>query len=179
MKHIDDDQLQEIYTRHGAALVLYARQWCELPDDALQEALVELVQLDFIPLDVAAWLFKVVRYKAMNFARSERRRASHQRRAVEERDDWFISPHETQAEAHELECMLERLPGFEREIVIARIWGELSFEKISLLTGKPSSTVHRHFKIALAQLKCFMEDCDGNSVNDGGRDTNTKQAELR
>lgn len=154
---ISGQQLQEIYVRNGAGLVLYARQWCDLPDDALQEALMELVKLDECPRDVVAWLYKVVRCKALNIARSEKRRSNHQRQAVEQRDDWFSMPHDSQAEAREIQSALNQLPNLEREIVTARIWGELSFEQISQLTGKPTSTVHRRFDIALEKLRHMIE----------------------
>ena len=42
-------------------------------EDALQEALIELLRQDPVPADPAAWLFKTVRRRAMNLARGERR----------------------------------------------------------------------------------------------------------
>ena len=35
--------LARLLDDHGAALVLYARQWCSTPEDVVQEALLELV----------------------------------------------------------------------------------------------------------------------------------------
>ena len=37
------DQLAELVDRYGSALVLYARQWCDCPEDVVQTALPETV----------------------------------------------------------------------------------------------------------------------------------------
>lgn len=146
-------QLQELVESHGAALVLYARQWCEFPDDALQEALIDLAQLAPAPRDPVAWLFKVTRFKAMNLTRSERRRDRYQREAAQQRDAWFERDPVDAIQSHELEAMLEELDPMEREIVIARIWGGMSFEQVAELVESSSSTVHRRYQQALAQLE--------------------------
>ena len=40
---------------------LYARQWCHAPDDALQEALIELLRQSPAPDNPVAWLYKTLR----------------------------------------------------------------------------------------------------------------------
>ncbi|HUP81886.1 MAG TPA: hypothetical protein VM260_25265 [Pirellula sp.] len=119
MAWINPKQLDEILSRHGPALVLYARQWSPLPDDALQEALCDLVQTDVAPNDIIAWLYKVIRCKAMNLSRSERRRNGYQRNAAEQRDEWFENRHKFAEEINELENHLKQLPELGREIVVA------------------------------------------------------------
>ncbi|MEQ1830619.1 MAG: sigma-70 family RNA polymerase sigma factor [Pirellula sp.] len=158
MNRINDQQLEQIVSRHGAALVLYARQWCNLPDDAVQEALCELVQAPEIPMDVVPWLFKAVRFRALNIARSERRRDSHQRAASQLRDAWFTCRTETNLEAAELQIFLSKLPEMEREIVVARVWGELTFEQIAELTDMASSTVHRFYTRSMSRLKVLLDN---------------------
>jgi hypothetical protein len=81
MARIDSDGLQELIDSHGAALKLYARQWCNAPDDALQEALIELLRQSPVPDHPTAWLFKTIRFRAMNLSRGERRSSEHHRRA--------------------------------------------------------------------------------------------------
>lgn len=49
MQRIDTERLQQLIDRHGAALTLYARQWCHAPEDALQEALIDLLRQDSVP----------------------------------------------------------------------------------------------------------------------------------
>jgi len=161
VERIDSDQLQELIDSHGAALTLYARQWCKAPDDALQEALIELLQQSPVPDHPTAWLFKTIRYRAMNLSRGERRRSEHHRRACEQRDDWFIEEHGPGFDSGELARLLDQLPTMEREIVITRIWGELPFERIAELVGSSSSSVHRRYRAALLMLRRMMGDDAG------------------
>ena len=141
---------------HGAALVLYARQWCSCPDDAVQEALIDLSQLKTVPPEPVAWLFKAVRYKSINLARSEQRRGRRQRLAAEQRDAWFeIDPVEA-IQSSEVESLLEQLEPSAREIVVARIWGGMSFEQIAQLVQSPLSTVHRRYHETLKTLEAKL-----------------------
>ncbi len=156
MERIDAERLWQLIDAHGAALTLYARQWCHAPEDALQEALIELVRQTPPPDHPAAWLFKTVRRRAMNLARGERRRAEHHRRAGEGRKEWFLDDLDSTFDRGELAGMLGRLPPLEREIVVARIWGELPFERIAELVDISSSAAHRRYRRALSLLGDMM-----------------------
>jgi RNA polymerase sigma-70 factor (ECF subfamily) len=155
---IDGQRLRQLLDAHGAALALYARQWCRAPDDAVQEALVELLRQDPAPDHPAAWLFKTVRRRAMNQARSERRRAEHHRRAGEHRAEWFLEDDQSEFDSIELARMLESLPPLEREIVVARVWGGLPFERIAELVAVSVSAAHRRYHRALALLGDMMDE---------------------
>lgn len=102
-------QLQALVDSHGRALVLYARQWCSSPDDALQEALIDLSQLPLVPRDPVGWLFKAVRCKALNLSRSQQRRDRYHRQAAQQRDAWFEHDPVDALQSSELEAMLEEL----------------------------------------------------------------------
>ena len=58
--------------------------------------------------------------------------------------------------APEFESALAGLPPLEREIVVARIWGRLSFAQIAELVEQSSSAVHRRYKRALAELRTVL-----------------------
>lgn len=166
VERFDAGQLRQLIDAHGAALVLYARQWCKAPEDALQESLIELLRQNPVPAHPLAWLFKTVRRRAMNQARGERRRAEHQRGASEGRQSWFLENHETEHDSRQLAGMLERLPSLEREIVVARIWGDLSFEQIAELVDVSSSAAHRRYRRALSLLGKMMDaDPDRSGQN--------------
>lgn len=142
-----------MYEEHGAALVLYARQWCVHPDDALQDALIDLAQLASDPRDPVAWLFMTVRRKAINQARSENRRSKYQQLAAEQREPWFTGDPASSMGSGEMESLLADLPALEREIVVARIWGELSFEQIAELVDRSLSFVYRRYQQTLRDLE--------------------------
>lgn len=142
-----------MYEEHGAALVLYARQWCAHPDDALQDALIDLAQQAVDPRDPVAWLFNTVRRKAINQVRSENRRSKYQQLAAEQREPWFIGDPASSMGSSEMESLLADLPTLEREIVVARIWGELSFEQIAELVDRSVSFVYRRYQQTLRDLE--------------------------
>ena len=53
---------------------LFARQWCDTPEDVVQEAFVKLASAGTPPENPAAWLFRVVRNGRLNAAQAARRR---------------------------------------------------------------------------------------------------------
>lgn len=137
--------------------MLYARQWCANPDDALQDALIDLANQTTDPRDLVGWLFKAVRCKAINQARSEHRRTKYQQLAAQQRDEWFHFDPSASIDAAEIESLLVELPDLEREIVVARIWGDLSFEQIAELVDRSLSFVYRRYQQALNDLERKIE----------------------
>lgn len=155
-------QLQKLFDEHSAALVLYARQWCVMPDDAVQEAFIDLSKTKVAPDCPISWLFTTTRRKAQNIARSELRRQTHQRAAAEQLPDherfetWFRPTASRQLVAEDIAKGLESLEADERELVVARIWGELSFEQLAKLLDCSVSSAHRRYSLALQHLKAVV-----------------------
>ena len=118
----------------------------------MQNALVDLLRVEEDPDDPTAWLFETVRRRAMNIARTEKRLAAREKTVRTERNPWFEADVDRQLIAAEIERSIGMLEDLERQIVVAHIWGELSFSQIAKVVDKPSSTVHRHYKNALAML---------------------------
>ena len=146
--------------------MLYARQWCNAPEDALQEALIDLARLDPAPANPAAWLFTTVRRKAINLSRSENRRQKHQQQASEDKPAWFELDPGAGIQSEELEIYLQQLDPLDREIVVTRIWGELTFEQIAELVDRPLSVVYRHYRQSLTFLG---QQIDGTPKPDSGK----------
>src|SRR6516165_6315638 len=89
MRGIGPEDLGRLVDAHGAALVLYARQWCAAPEDVVQEAFVKLTALATAPVNPAAWLYAVVRNAALSASRSERRRQRRESSCAARRVEWF------------------------------------------------------------------------------------------
>ncbi|HEX5470350.1 MAG TPA: sigma factor, partial [Lacipirellulaceae bacterium] len=79
---IDAELLGRLLDEHGPALALYASQWTDAADDCVQEALVELTRQRQSPQHVVAWLYRVVKYRALNAARGDRRRRERELQAM-------------------------------------------------------------------------------------------------
>jgi RNA polymerase sigma-70 factor (ECF subfamily) len=150
---------------HGPALVLYARQWCAAPEDVVQDALLKLVALRQTPRAVVPWLYQVVRNGAIDAQRVARRRQ--QREAAARPARWFVEPEVDGLDAASAVAALERLPLEQREVIVARLWGALSFEQIAEVAGTSASTAFRRFEAGIAALRREMGvPCPNPSPND-------------
>lgn len=153
---VDAKLIAELLERHAAALALYASQWTTAADDCVQDALVELARQPAAPDNAAAWLYRVVRNRALNAARASRRRATHEQTAGEARGKRRFSG-AGPAEQAELKDLLNTLADDAREIVVLRIWGQLAWREIAELVGVSSSSAQRQYVEALQQLRSHWE----------------------
>jgi RNA polymerase sigma-70 factor (ECF subfamily) len=137
---------------HTAPLVLCARQWCGEPEDVVQEAFVKLVRQSRPPADPVAWLYRVVRNGAINASKMARRR---QRResAVARPVRWFIEPEVDGLDAETAVAALQRLDREQREVIVARHWGGLSFEQIAEVVTCSASTAFRRYAAGVEELR--------------------------
>jgi RNA polymerase sigma-70 factor (ECF subfamily) len=138
---------------HAAALVLYARQWCATPEDVVQEAFLKLVAQATAPDNVRAWLFRVVRNGAISALRRERRRRHHETVAAARTPAWFVASEPAGLDVEAATRALRDLAIEDREIIVAHLWGGLTFEAIAVLMEKSSSSIHRRYVAGLAALR--------------------------
>lgn len=153
---IGPEVLTRLYDEHGPALVLYARQWSSSPEDVVQEALIQLLRQRELPSDPLAWLFRVVRNCAISLARQQSRRRRRETVKAESREPWFCDAPDRQLVAEEAAAALASLPLEERETVVARLWGGLSFAQVGELTGVSTATAHRRYEAGLTTLRRLM-----------------------
>ncbi len=146
-------QLGRLIDSHAAALELYAALWCANPEDVVQEVLIELAARRSWPENPVAWLYRAVRHRALNASRASRRRRCHEERASLERSAVLTPPPGETLDGEELVAALASLPEDEREVVVSRLWGELSFREIGELTNTSESTAHRRYRDALTKLR--------------------------
>jgi RNA polymerase sigma-70 factor (ECF subfamily) len=155
---IDPGRLKASFEQHAAALRLYARQWLAQPqqaEDVVHEAFVALMTQPAWPDNPRAWLFRVVRNLSITAARSHSARTRHERSAG--RSELFEQKVEDRIDARAAETALATLPIEQREIVVLRIWGQLTFAEIADLTGSPISTVFDDYRGALEAVREKLE----------------------
>ena len=128
------------------------------PEDVVQEALILLASESHAPRDIAAWLYRVVRTRAINAARSSRRRKQHERAAALPAVEWFAPSPGDALDAQEAAVALGELSAPEREVVIMHVWGGLTFAQMGQVIGTSDSTAHRHYLAALACALTETED---------------------
>ena len=150
---------------HAAPLVLYARQWCGEADDVVQEAFFKLVRQRRPPEDAVAWLYRVVRNGALDAAKMARRRQQRES-AVARPVRWFVEPEVDGLDADTAVAALQRLPEDQREVIVARHWGGLSFEQIAAVAGCSASTAFRRYTAGVDALRQHLGvPCPNRSSN--------------
>ncbi|HLN29678.1 MAG TPA: RNA polymerase sigma factor [Gemmataceae bacterium] len=145
--------LGRLMDQHAAALVLYARQWCTAPEDVVQEAFLKLFAQRQLPDKLLPWLYRVVRNGAVSAARSAQRRRQHETRAAEKTPTWFLASETTGIDCEAATRGLQALSIEQREVIVAHLWGGLTFAQIADLMGSSSSTVHRLYLAGLSALR--------------------------
>ena len=145
------ERLGRLFDEHAGPLALYARQWCDTPEDVVQDAFVALARQGRWPDRVVPWLYRVVRNGAIAAARQARRRQKREGRAAAS-EAWFATT-DDRIDAQAASRLLAEIDGDVREVIVARIWGALTFEEIARLQGCSLTTAHRRYQCGLARLQ--------------------------
>jgi RNA polymerase sigma factor (sigma-70 family) len=157
---MEPELLGDLIDRLAPALELYARQWCDSPEDVVQEAFMGLAGQPRPPSSPEAWLFRSVRNGAINAGIARRRRLRHEAGAAIEGSAWFEVDPQARLESSfgpaGAQAALETLPVNQREVIVAHLWGGLTFEQIAELAGMSSSSAHRLYQAGLLALRARL-----------------------
>ncbi|MGL6196628.1 MAG: RNA polymerase sigma factor [Thermoguttaceae bacterium] len=149
-------EFEELVRKTTASLLLFARQWShDSHEDVVQEAFMRLFNQAQTPENPTAWLFTVVRNLSNRAVRTQKRRASRELTAVQTRNNWFSQESEARSDENTKKIIdeLKKLPLKAREIVVAKIWGNLTFDEIAEMLEIPRTTVYRNYQKALRILE--------------------------
>jgi RNA polymerase sigma-70 factor (ECF subfamily) len=143
--------------QYGAALLLLARQWVtSYPDaeDVVQEAFVRFWKSRQRANDPAAYLFASVKTCAFDWQRARHRQT--RREAVVARPECeplFVGSLEHNERRALVQSALGRLPQEQREVLVMKIWGGLSFPQIAEALQISANTAASRYRYALAKLR--------------------------
>ncbi len=158
------ERLGFLLDQHAAALELYARQWCAIPEDVVQEAFLKLARQSTPPIQPLAWLYRVVRNAAISAGRSERRRQHHEA-AGAARSSWFTEDETGRLDAVRVTEVLATLLPEQREVIVAHLWGGLTFEQIAQLCETSTTTAHRRYVEGLTEIRTRLNvPCPPNTT---------------
>ncbi len=155
-RRIDAIELGQLLAEHANSLELFAGQWTANAEDCVQEAFIELATQTTRPPKPVAWLYRVVRNRALNASRSARRRTSHERLAALLRNSESM-PSELAGDNEHLIDALDSLSPEDRELIVLRIWSGMTWQQIADLIGTSSSSSQRNYVAALRKLKELLE----------------------
>jgi len=162
MGRIGPEILGSLFDEHAGALVLFARQWCDAPEDIVQDAFVALARQNTEPDRAVAWLYRVVRNGAIAASRQSRRRRRRELRSAGRECEqtpggsWFAAT-DDRIDAEHAARLLAELDPETREVIVARLWGGLTFDEIAQINGSSLTTTHRRYQAGLARLHARLE----------------------
>jgi RNA polymerase sigma-70 factor, ECF subfamily len=148
--------------QHGPALVLLARQWGldhADAEDAVQDAFVRFWRTRHRATDPTAYLYTCVKHSALDRLRGKTRRARREKSAARpEADRYFIGFLEQDERRRAVEAALLNLPDEQREVLVMKIWGGLTFPQIGEALSIPSDTAASRYRYALAKLEAVLAE---------------------
>jgi RNA polymerase sigma factor (sigma-70 family) len=150
---IAPEKLSDLLDRHWGPLLAWVGPCGGAAEDIVQQAFVALAGERCEPDNAVAWLYKTSRNLALNERRSAERRRRRQHVVAKPE----VGASQRPDTSHEVLELLESLEDELREIVVAKIWGGLTFEEVAQVVQQPRATVWRHYNVALARLREIIE----------------------
>jgi RNA polymerase sigma-70 factor (ECF subfamily) len=148
---------QSWFDAYGRRLLLFARQWASSAADAediVQEAYYRFWRSDYRnDADAHVQLFAMVRRAGLDATRKRLRREARERAASEDPGSWFVVPDDSRETSREVEYALSQLPAEQREVVVLKIWGELTFEQIARSLQISPNTAASRYRYGLQALR--------------------------
>jgi RNA polymerase sigma-70 factor (ECF subfamily) len=148
------------FSEIGPGLLLFARQWTRSAADAediVQEAFVKFWRRNH-QINNRALLYATVRSIALDFIRRDKRRARREATVFAEADATVEPQFEWEDEGQSaLAAAVSCLPQDQREVLVLKIWNELTFSEIAGALGISQNTAASRYRYALAHLKKSLQ----------------------
>ncbi|MES2660390.1 MAG: RNA polymerase sigma factor [Verrucomicrobiota bacterium] len=148
-----EDDWNDWLAEHAGRFLLFARQQTRCGHDAedvLQDSLVESWKRAGGRPDPAL-VFATIRRRAIDLGRSNTRRIS--REENQEAGTQFTHTGEDAETTELLEHELTALPPNQREVLILKFWGGLTFAEIATTLEIPQGTAASRYRLALESLR--------------------------
>jgi len=168
-----DDDWKQWFERHGPKLLLCARQWTRTladAEDVVQEVFARYWRHQrWLAGEPLALLVTSIRRAACDLARRDERRSRREAQTevmLGEGDGrMFETPFEGEERRAAIERALRAIPAEQREVLVLRVWGELTFAEIAEQLDVPANTVASRYRYALValreRLKASDTECHG------------------
>jgi RNA polymerase sigma-70 factor (ECF subfamily) len=155
-------ELEQIYRQHRQALYSLALTMtgcAQLAEDAVHEAFAGVCRAIQKPRgDLVAYVYASVRNAAI-----DRRKTEHRQRQLVESifaargsESDFRVVDDTDEQREWLQSAIESLDSATREILVMKIYGNLTLEAISQATGEPAGTIASRYRRAIEKIRDLM-----------------------
>jgi RNA polymerase sigma factor (sigma-70 family) len=157
MENVATDAKWEVcFSELGPGLVLFARQWVRSRADAediVQDAFVKFWRRNH-NVENRGLLYAAVRSAALDLIRRDSRRARREAEALSGTDGSVEPQFEIENEfERNLFLAVDRLPREQREVLVMKIWDELTFAEIGEALQISQNTAASRYRYALAALR--------------------------
>jgi RNA polymerase sigma-70 factor (ECF subfamily) len=147
---------QPLYEAKAAGLVLYGRALGLShgeSEDVVQETFMALLQLPDRPDEPEHYCLRAFRNRALNYRRSLWRRLAREWESAR----WFErAPDQDPAETEAMRRLAD-LPPAQREVIVLKIWNDLTFEAIGSLLGISANTAAGRYRYGIQKMKLCMK----------------------
>ena len=144
------------FAQLGPGLVLFARQFVRTSADAediVQDAFVRFWRKQH-SIENRALLYATVRSVALDLLRRDARRARREANASLEMEHATAPQFDfDDGSQRALAAAIDLLPAEQREVLVMKIWNELTFADIGAVLGISQNTAASRYRYALAALK--------------------------
>ena len=151
-----DENWKTCFSQLAPGLLLFARQWARSTADAediVQEAFVKIWRRNH-NIANRGLLYATVRSIALDVLRRDSRRTRRESAAVSESDQMVQPMFEVEDETQRaLVAALDLLPDEQREVLVMKIWNDLTFAEIASALEISQNTAASRYRYALAALK--------------------------
>ena len=151
-----DENWKSCFSQLAPGLVLFARQWARSAADAediVQEAFVRFWKKQH-SFENRGLLYAMVRSIALDFLRRDSRRAKRESAAMSDADHAVEPAFEIEDDSQRaIVAALDLLPNEQREVLVMKIWSELTFAEIASALGISQNTAASRYRYALTALK--------------------------
>lgn len=164
--------LGQLFDLTAARLVRYAETISrrrEDAEDALQTAMIKLAQNPERLVQAEqpwAYFVKMVRNETLKLAESRRSRSrviDRLRTWVSRPRNWFLPDDDWR---EQIQLAVKHLPPEQAEVVVLKIWEELTFAEIAEILGESPNTVASRYRYALEKLSRTLQPL-GEEVRHG------------
>jgi RNA polymerase sigma-70 factor (ECF subfamily) len=158
--HLPDGHWSDWLDRHGAGLLLFARQWVSSradAEDAVQEAFVRFWRSRQGVADPAAYLYACVKHCIFDRQREKKRQLQREEAVARfEGESWFSDRPEQDERGAAIDKALQNLPEAQREVLVLKIWGGLTFPQVAEALRISANTAASRYRYALDKLRVLL-----------------------
>ncbi len=151
---LTNDDVQGLYRQFGPALLAYGASLLgdrAAAEDVLHQVFLEMMGKTSMPDEPRPYLFRAVRNRALNFRRGS------ERLTTLDHHEWLLKTEATMHAAIAIEKAMRDLPAEQREVVVMKVWGEMTLEEMAQVLEIPVNTVASRYRYALGKLREFLQ----------------------